>query len=102
LAYQLIVFLRDDPVPQLSAISSLPTEDRELVSAVMDGLLNFRATLRSENNILLSRKVRPLTELAVRLRTQAELSIPSLVLCTKVEGFGRYEPIDPPRFPAQK
>src|SRR5581483_7794608 len=62
----------------------------------------FRSTLRSDNNMLFSRKIRPLTDLADRLKQQAELSIPTLVLCTKVEGFGRYDPIDPPRFPAQK
>jgi hypothetical protein len=102
LDYQLLMFLREEPVPQLSAITSLPTEDRELISAVMDGMSNFRSTLRSDNNMLLSRKIRPLKDLSDRLQQQAELSIPTLVLCTKVEGFGRYEPIDPPRFPAQR
>jgi hypothetical protein len=102
LDYQLLLFLRDEPVPQLSAITGLPSEDRELISAVMDGLSNFKNTLRSDNNMLLSRKIKPLTDLADRLKTQAELSIPTLTLCTKVEGFGRYDPIDPPRFPAQR
>ncbi|HEX3357898.1 MAG TPA: hypothetical protein VHS31_13080 [Tepidisphaeraceae bacterium] len=102
LDYQLLLFLRDEPVPQLSAVTGLPSEDRELISAVMDGLSNFKNTLRSDNNMLLSRKIKPLTDLADRLKTQAELSIPTLTLCTKVEGFGRYDPIDPSRFPAQR
>jgi hypothetical protein len=102
LDYQTMLFLRDQSVPDLSALTSLPTEDRELISAVMDGLSNFRSTLRSDNNMLYSRKIRPLIDLADRLKQQAELSIPTLVLCTKVEGFGVYTPIDPPRFAAQK
>lgn len=101
LDYQLMLFLRDEPVPQLSSITALPTEDRELISAVMDGMSNFRSTLRSDNNMLLSKKIRPMIELSDRLRQQAELSIPTLVLCSKVDGFGRYEPIDPPRLVAQ-
>ena len=102
LDYQMLLFLRDEAVPQLPSLTSLPNEDRELVSAVMDGMSNFRSTLRSDNNMLYSRKIRPLTDLADRLKQQAELSIPTLVLCKRVDGFGRYEPIDPPRFPAQK
>ena len=102
LDYQTMLFLRDEPVPQLSALTDLPTEDRELISAVMDGLSNFRSTLRSDNNMLFARKIRPIIELADRLKQQAELVIPTLVLCTRVDGFGRYDPIDPPRFAAQK
>jgi hypothetical protein len=99
---QLLMFLRDESVPQLNSLSGLPTEDRELISAVMDGLSNFRNTLRQDNNMLLSRKIRPLTDLADRLSTQADLSIPTLTLCTKVEGFGRYDAIEPAHFVAQK
>jgi hypothetical protein len=98
LDFQLLRFLRDEQVPQLDALSSLPLEDRELVAAVMDGLTNFRNGLRADNNMLLSRKVRPILELADRLRSQAELSIPTLLLCKDVKGFGDYEPIDPVRF----
>jgi hypothetical protein len=68
----------------------------------MDGLSNLRSTLHSDNNMLFSRKIRPVTDLADRLKQQADLTIPTLSLCTKVEGFGRYDPIDPPRLTAQK
>lgn len=102
LDYQLLQFLRDEQVPQLDALSSLPLEDRELVSIVMDGLTNFRNGLRADNNMLLSKKIKPLIELADRLRSQADLSIPAMALCRKVDAFGIYEPIDPPRFVAGK
>lgn len=102
LDFQLLHFLRDEQVPQLDALTSLPLEDRELVAAVMDGLTNFRNALRADNNMLLSRKVKPLMELADRLRSQAELNIPTLALCTQVDAFGVYEPIDPVRFIAGK
>ena len=99
LEYQLWLYLRDQPVPQLSTISTLPSEDREVLTALMDGLTNFRNTIRAENNMLLSKKIRPLVEAADRLRTQSDLSIPKIALCSSVKGFGQYEAIEP-RFPA--
>jgi hypothetical protein len=73
-----------------------------MLTALFDGLTNFRNSLRADNNMLLSRKIRPLLEISDRLRTQAELNIPTLTLCTDVKGFGSYEPIEPGRFEAGK
>jgi hypothetical protein len=95
LEFQLLQFLLEEPVPHLSTLTSLPAEDRELVTAVLDALSNFRHTLRSDNNMLLSRKMRPLVDLADRLRTQAELTIPTLTLCSRVDGFGVFTPMEP-------
>jgi hypothetical protein len=97
---QLLAVLRDDSAPQLSSISGLPSEDRELLSALVDGLINFRTGIRQDNNMLLSKKIRPLLDMADRLRAEAELSVSTVALCTRVDGFGKYEMIDPPNFPA--
>lgn len=102
LDYQLLHFLRDEQTPQLDALTALPLEDRELIATVMDGLTNFRNTLRADGNTLLSRKIKPLLELSDRLRSQADLNIPVATLCTNVDGFGVYEPISPSRFLAGK
>jgi hypothetical protein len=101
LDFQLLQFLKDKPTPQLESMTNLPGEDRELISSVMDALTNFRNALRADNNMLMSRKVRPILDLADRVRAQADLVIPTLALCTKVDGFGIYEPIEP-RFTAMK
>ena len=97
---QLLAILRDDSAPQLSSISALPSEDRELLSALVDGLINFRTGIRQDNNMLLSKKIRPLLDMADRLRAEAELSVSTVALCTRVDGFGKYEMIDPPNFAA--
>lgn len=97
---QLLLTLEDQPAPQLASISELPTEDRELISTLIDGLTNFRAAVRQDSNMLLAGKIRPLLDMSDRLRAQAELSVPTVALCTRVDGFGRYEVIDPPRFRA--
>lgn len=98
LEYQLLQFLFDQPTPQISALASLPTEDREMLSAVLDGLTNFRNALRADNNMLLSKKIKPILDMAERLRGQADLTIPAMALCTRVNGFGSYDPIEPARF----
>jgi hypothetical protein len=68
----------------------------------MDSLTNFRGGLRSDNNMLFSKKIRPLIELSDRLRGQAELTVPTVALCTLARGYGIYDPIDPARFVAGK
>lgn len=100
--YQVLRFMMDQPVPDLSTIASLPDEDREMLSAVMDGMSMYRNNLRADNNMLMSRKVQPLLDMAGRLRALADLTIPTLALCQEVKGFGNYTPFegDPPRFSA--
>jgi hypothetical protein len=100
LEYQMLKFLFDEPTPQLSTLSSLPTEDRELVTAVLDGLTNLRNALRADQNMLLSKKIKPILDLSERLRSQADLTIPTIALCSRVNGFGSYDPIEPARFAA--
>jgi len=102
LDWQLMQFIQGQSVPQLQSLAPLPAEDREMLSAVLDGLTNFRNGLRADNNMLFSGKIRPLLEAADRLRTMAELQIPVVALCTDVKGFGVYEPIEPARFEAGK
>ena len=98
LEYQLLQFLRGEPVPELASVAPLPAEDRELLTALLDGLSNFRNALRAETNMLQSRKVAPLLEMSDRLRSLGELTIPAAALCTKVERFGVYDPMEPAQF----
>lgn len=102
LEYQLLQFLRDESVPDLQAVAPLPTEDRELLAALLDGLSNFRNCLRAEGNLLQSKKVAPLLEMADRLRAQGELSIPTAALCREVKQFGVYDPMESAQFTAGK
>ena len=97
LSYQLARFAEGKPVPDLAAAASLASEDRSTLLAVLDGLSNFRAAAANPA-AMPADKVRPLTDMADRLREQSDLSVPTAVLCSKVDGFGRYDPIDPPVF----
>ncbi len=102
LDYQLIQFLRGEQVPQMKSITGLPSEDREVLTALLDGLSNFRSNVRNDSNQMLSQKIRPLVEMADRLRGQADLTLPNAALCTRVDGYGVYDPIAPARFSAGK
>lgn len=96
---QLLQFIQEKPVPQLETLTALAPEDRELLSALLDSLVNLRTALRTPDT-LTSRKVRPLLELADRLRGGADLRVSKIVLCSRVETFGRYEALSSMKFAA--
>jgi hypothetical protein len=94
LDYELLLFIEGQPVPQMSALAGLRNEDREILAAVMDGLSNFRSVIRDDNNALLASKTQPLIDMSDRLRTQAELTLSAVALCSDVTTFGVYKPVD--------
>ena len=100
--FQLLKLLEEESVPDLQSMSGLTPEDRELLSTLMDSLANFRNQLRQNNNMLLSKKITPLVDMGNRLKTQAELTIPTFTFVSQAPGFGRYQAIDPARFIAGK
>jgi len=100
LDYELLRFSRDESTPDMASISNLPAQDREIVSSLMDALNNFRDAVRADGNPPMSRKIQPLLDMADRLRAEAELTIPTIALCTRVDSFGVYTPLDSPRFGA--
>lgn len=99
---QLLRLLRDESVPDMQSLSHLAPEDRELLSALMDALTNFRNQLRQNSNMIFSQKIAPLVDLSDRLRSQAELTVPTFVVCTDALYFGKYTKLDPARFVAGK
>jgi len=98
--YQLLRLVRDEPTPDLANVSQLSSEDRDLLLALMDGLSNFRDAVRNDGNVMLNRKIRPLLEMTDRLRSQAQLSIPTVAFCSQVLSYGVYSPMPSSRFPA--
>lgn len=101
LELELHQMLLGDQVPKLDSLASLPAEDREVVTAIIDGLVNFRNGVRQDANQPLSQKVRPLLDMAARVRAQGDLAIPTVALCRKVQAFGVYEPIEA-KFPVAR
>ncbi len=102
LDYQLLSLLREENTPQAESLAGLANEDRETLSALMDSINNFRNGVRNDPNMISSLKLRPLLELSDRLHGQSDLRIPTLTLCTRVDGFGNYEPFESLKFAAGK
>jgi hypothetical protein len=98
LDYQLLRLVRDESTPDLSVVSQLSSEDRDLLLALMDGLTNFRVAAKGDGNLMLNRKIEPLVEMAERLRSQGQLAIPTVAFCTQVDSFGVYRPMASSRF----
>jgi hypothetical protein len=99
---QIVRLLQEQSVPDMQSLARLAPEDRELLSALLDALTNFRNQLRQNSNMLFSQKIAPLVDLSDRLRSQAELSVPTFVICTDALYFGRYTKLDPARFVAMQ
>ena len=92
---QLARYLNNEPVPAAGDLEQVAPEDRELVSAVIDGLVNFRNTARANPDALSADRARPLVEMADRIKAGNELRVANVTLCKSVRGFGNYEPIEP-------
>ena len=99
---ELLRLLKEDQVPDPTAMSQLQPEDREVLGALIDGVTNFRNGLRQNNNMLLSQKVAPLIDMSERLKAQAELTIPTVTFVTALTGYGNYTPLKPAQFVAGK
>ncbi|MEM8874868.1 MAG: hypothetical protein AAGD32_11500 [Planctomycetota bacterium] len=97
---QVINWLRNEPAPDPTQIADLPVADRELISAVIDGLTNLRITLNADGTLMQQDRVAPILEMAERLRDAGTLSLGEVVLCHSITGFGLYEAM-PPAFPAK-
>jgi len=100
LNYELLEYLQNRQVPDMATMAALQPEDHEILSDLMDGLSNFRNNVRSDNNMLLAEKIAPLVEMTDRLKEQAELTLPTVALCTSVSSFGVYTPVTDAKFQA--
>ena len=80
--------------------TGLPPDDRDVIAALVDGVSNFRSGLIVNPNQTPTQQIRPLAAMVDRLRSGSDLAITTAVLCRRVDGFGKYDPIAPPRLPA--
>lgn len=90
LDYQMLLLVSNKTAPRLESLSGLSSEDREMLASVVDAISNMRANARSQANMLAEQKARPLLELADRIRSQAQLRVGTMSLCSRVDGFGVY------------
>ena len=102
LEYQIYLMLSggsDSAEPALRSAVGLPSDERDVLSAVIDGLSNFRSAVTADPNLTPTQQIRPLQDMLDRLRSGTDLSLSSLTLCRKISGFGLFDPMSPARFP---
>ena len=103
LDYQLYAMLNngpDAPEATLASAAGLPSDERDVIATLVDGVSNFRSTVAGDPNLTPTQQIRPLQEMVDRLRSGADLTLGTVALCKRVTGFGLYEPLSPARFPA--
>gem|GEM_PF-2146732 len=81
-----------EPVPGVNA------DIQEIIEAQIKALISARSSSGRDPATWANRQLASIEELRRRMRARADLVIPKVVLCTAIEGFGRYEPIEPPEF----
>ncbi len=94
LDWEIYCTLKDDPTGGLANVAMLPDGDRELISALIDGLRNFRSCLRTNTDPMFTGRIGPLLAMSDRIRSQAELDIPLVEICESVQRFGNYKTMD--------
>ena len=84
---------------QLASTVQLSSDDGDVMATVVDGVANYRATVRTNPNLSPTQQIRPLQAMVNQLRTQADLAVTTVAVCRRVDGFGRYDPILPAYIP---
>lgn len=73
-------------------------EHRALGERFIEALIALREAHAGDAAAAAGAVLRELDALSESLRKLSDLTIPTLALCWKVEGFGRYQAFDPPQF----
>lgn len=82
-------------------LTMVSAQQQEMATHLLESLIVIREEAHGGDPSGAADRVRAEWErLAEALRPLSELRIPRLAVCREVIGYGQYEPIDPPRFPA--
>jgi hypothetical protein len=80
-------------------LALVPHEQQELTSGLIETLIALREN-QADGGGTATATLHRLEQLADKLRPASDLGISRLVICREVRGFGQYQPIEPPVFPA--
>ncbi|MFH1747318.1 MAG: hypothetical protein ABIG44_09780 [Planctomycetota bacterium] len=81
-------------------LSMVSTEQQEMALRLIESLIAIRESHDGDPTAAAEHVLQQFQELEESLRPLSELRIPTIALCQEVRGFGQYQPIEPPRFPA--
>jgi hypothetical protein len=84
----------------LAPAEGMNEEVQEIMQAQIKALMSARSSAKRDPSSWANRQMESIEALRNLVRTRADLRVPRIVLCTAIESFGRYEPIDPCEFKA--
>lgn len=90
-----------DEVKALAATPGMSGDSAEMVRGLVRPMIEICKDANRDPAACASRQLAAVEELRQFLRTRADLTIPKLLLCRSVDGFDRFDAIDPPRVPAR-
>jgi len=88
-------------LPAVPGPRGLAAEDQQTLDTLIDGLSRFRTSVRANKDATLAEKIRPLLDMSDCLRDRANLALSNPAICTQVQQFGIYNPIEGARVPQQ-
>jgi hypothetical protein len=84
----------------LAGGEGMNAEVQEIMQAQLRSLISARSSAERDPAAWANRQLEAVEELRRLVRSRADLTIPRVALCSGIEGFGRYEPIESAQFPA--
>ncbi|MFQ5412652.1 MAG: hypothetical protein ACE5EC_10150, partial [Phycisphaerae bacterium] len=82
----------------LAPIEGIHADIQEIIQAQIKALIAARSSAGRDPAEWANRQLASIEELRRRVRARADLTIPTVALCTAIEGFGLYDPIEPAEF----
>jgi len=82
----------------LAPTAGMDAELEEVVQAYFRALIAARSDAGRDPSSWATRQLESIEDLRERVRSRADLQVPRVLLCTNIDGYGIYDPIDPPEF----
>ncbi|MBK8267897.1 MAG: hypothetical protein IPK83_06165 [Planctomycetes bacterium] len=83
-------------------IPGVDADLQQIIGAQISSLISARSTSGRDPATWATRQLESIEELRRLVKERADLVVTKVALCTAVEGFGRYKPIEPAAFKAGK
>lgn len=97
---RMMYLIHGEDAKALEPVEGIDADIQEIIQAQIRALISARSSSGRDPATWANRQLASIEELRQRMRARADIVIPKVVLCTAIEGFGRYEPIEPAEFPA--
>lgn len=84
----------------LADAPGMNAEYQEILRGLVRSLISARSSLGRDPALWANEQLKVLDQLRETLRSKADLAIPVVALCDRVESYGNFRPIEPAEFPA--